>query len=258
VRRLLENGANSSFVNQIVDESVPIDTLLADPFEQARAAKCLPHPRIPLPLDLFGDGRKNSAGLDLANEDVLRALSVELGTARHYLAAPLIDGARHSRRRWREQRDQPGAVGRYRRPGDGSDGHRRRHRAAGGHPRFPGLGRHGRQGARADIVAKVGDLFEQHMGELMALAVREAGKSLPNAIAEIREAVDFLRYYAEEAREARRSARAGCGDVHQPVELPAGHLHGPGRRGAGRRQRGAGQAGRADPLDRAPRRAAVP
>jgi RHH-type proline utilization regulon transcriptional repressor/proline dehydrogenase/delta 1-pyrroline-5-carboxylate dehydrogenase len=91
VRRLLENGANSSFVNQIVDESVPIDTLLADPFEQARAAKCLPHPRIPLPLNLYGAERKNSAGLDLANEDVLRA-GDRAGAPRHYLAAPLIDG----------------------------------------------------------------------------------------------------------------------------------------------------------------------
>ncbi|HEX8784919.1 MAG TPA: bifunctional proline dehydrogenase/L-glutamate gamma-semialdehyde dehydrogenase PutA, partial [Telluria sp.] len=92
VRRLLENGANTSFVNQIVDESVPIDSLLADPFEQARAAKCLPHPRIPLPRDLYPDGRKNSAGIDLANEDVLSALAQELATRRHYLATPLIDG----------------------------------------------------------------------------------------------------------------------------------------------------------------------
>jgi hypothetical protein len=96
------------------------------------------------------------------------------------------------------------------------------------------------------------------MAELMALAVREAGKSLPNAIAEIREAVDFLRYYAKRAAKHGDAQRTRCGDLHQPMELPAGDFHRPGRGRTGRRQRGAGQAGRADPADRAPRRAAVP
>jgi RHH-type proline utilization regulon transcriptional repressor/proline dehydrogenase/delta 1-pyrroline-5-carboxylate dehydrogenase len=211
VRRLLENGANSSFVNQIVDESVPIDALLADPFEQARAARCLPHPRIPLPLNLYGAGRRNSAGLDLANEDVLRALTAELAAPRHYLAAPLVDGAL----------DAVGAAGVSNpvsnpvlNPAQAADivGQVTEatvtdvdialQAAANAFPGWEGLGAQ----ARADIVAKVGDLFEQHMGELMALAVREAGKSLPNAIAEIREAVDFLRYYAEEVRETAAEA----------------------------------------------------
>jgi RHH-type proline utilization regulon transcriptional repressor/proline dehydrogenase/delta 1-pyrroline-5-carboxylate dehydrogenase len=203
VRRLLENGANSSFVNQIVDESVPIDTLLADPFEQARAAKCLPHPRIPLPLDLYGDERKNSAGLDLANEDVLRGLAAELSAPRHYLAAPLVDGPL----------DAVGAVNVIN-PAQSADivgqvteatvadVDTALQAAAQAFPAWQGLG----AGARADIIARVGSLFERDMGELMALAVREAGKSLPNAIAEIREAVDFLRYYANEIRETAADA----------------------------------------------------
>jgi RHH-type proline utilization regulon transcriptional repressor/proline dehydrogenase/delta 1-pyrroline-5-carboxylate dehydrogenase len=197
VRRLLENGANSSFVNQIVDESVAIDTLLADPFEQARAAKCLPHPRIPLPLDLYGNGRKNSAGVDLANEDVLRALAAELGAPRHYLAVPLIDG----------QLEAVGAINVIN-PAQSADivgqvtealvgdVDTALQAAENAFPHWEGLG----AAARADIIARVGDLFERQRSELMALAVREAGKSLPNAIAEIREAVDFLRYYAAEIR----------------------------------------------------------
>jgi RHH-type proline utilization regulon transcriptional repressor/proline dehydrogenase/delta 1-pyrroline-5-carboxylate dehydrogenase len=217
VRRLLENGANSSFVNQIVDESVPIDTLLADPFEQARAAKCLPHPRIPLPLGLYGAERRNSAGRDLANEDVLRELALELGTPRHYLAAPLVDG----------QLEAVGAINVVN-PAQSADivGQVTEATVADvdtalqaadkAFPAWEGMG----ASARADIVAKVGDLFEDHMGVLMALAVREAGKSLPNAIAEIREAVDFLRYYANEIRESGDAKALGAVTCISPWNFP--------------------------------------
>ncbi len=217
VRRLLENGANSSFVNQIVDESVPIETLLTDPFDAARAANCLPHPRIPLPQALYPDGRKNSGGLDLANEDVLAALAGELGTARPYVAAPLIDG----------QREAAGSVNIVN-PAQSADivGHITEATvgdvdtalgaAVAAAPAWEGLG----NAARADILLRVGDLFEQHQAELMALAVREAGKSLPNAIAEIREAVDFLRYYATEIRSASTSRGLGPVTCISPWNFP--------------------------------------
>jgi len=217
VRRLLENGANSSFVNQIVDESVPIDTLLADPFAQARAAKCLPHPRIPLPLDLYGDGRKNSAGLDLANEDVLRKLGDELAAPRHYLAAPLVDGPLEAVGAVNvinpaQSADIVGQVT----EATVADVDTALQAAANAFANWEGLGAAG----RADIVARVGDLFEQHMAELMALAVREAGKSLPNAIAEIREAVDFLRYYAEETRIGGDADALGAVTCISPWNFP--------------------------------------
>jgi RHH-type proline utilization regulon transcriptional repressor/proline dehydrogenase/delta 1-pyrroline-5-carboxylate dehydrogenase len=201
VRRLLENGANSSFVNQIVDESVPIDTLLADPFEAARAAKCLPHPRIPLPLALYPDGRRNSAGLDLANENVLADLAQELGNKpgaqRQVLAAPLIDGPLEAVGAVNVINPAQSAdiVGQVTEATVG-DVDTALQAAVAVAPGWESLGAN----ARADILLRVGDLFEQHRGELMALAVREAGKSLPNAIAEIREAVDFLRYYAFDIR----------------------------------------------------------
>jgi RHH-type proline utilization regulon transcriptional repressor/proline dehydrogenase/delta 1-pyrroline-5-carboxylate dehydrogenase len=217
VRRLLENGANSSFVNQIVDEAVPIATLLADPFEQARAAKCLPHPRIPLPLNLFGAERKNSAGLDLANEDVLRTLAGELGTARQHFAAPLIDGPLEAVGAVNvinpaQSADIVGQVT----EATVADVDTALQAAQLAFPAWEGLG----ASARADIIAKVGDLFEQHMGELMALAVREAGKSLPNAIAEIREAVDFLRYYSAEIRASGDAHALGAVTCISPWNFP--------------------------------------
>jgi RHH-type proline utilization regulon transcriptional repressor/proline dehydrogenase/delta 1-pyrroline-5-carboxylate dehydrogenase len=217
VRRLLENGANSSFVNQIVDESVPIDTLLADPFEQARAARCLPHPRIPLPLNLYGAERQNSAGLDLANEDVLRDLADELGKARPYLAAPLVDGPLEAVGAINVINPAQSAdiVGQVTEATVG-DVDTALQAAANAFANWEGLG----AAARADIIAKVGDLFEQNMAELMALAVREAGKSLPNAIAEIREAVDFLRYYAAEIRAEGDAKALGAVTCISPWNFP--------------------------------------
>ena len=221
VRRLLENGANSSFVNQIVDESVPIETLITDPFEAARAANCLPHPRIPLPQALYPDGRKNSAGLDLANEDVLANLARELGTARPYLATPLLG------QEFNGQREAMGAINIVN-PAQAADIVGQVLEASVGEvdtaltaavaaaPAWEGLG----NAARAAVLLRVGDLFEQHQAELMALAVREAGKSLPNAIAEIREAVDFLRYYAAEIRAASASRALGPVSCISPWNFP--------------------------------------
>lgn len=217
VRRLLENGANSSFVNQIVDASVPIDSLLADPFDQARAAHCLPHPRIPLPADLFPDGRRNSAGLDLANENVLAALAADLGTPRTYAAVPLVDGPLEAVGAVNivnpaQKADIVGQVT----EATVADVDTALQAAESAQPIWAGLG----NAARADIVARVGDLFEQHQGELMALAVREAGKSLPNAIAEVREAVDFLRYYAAEIRMADPARALGTVTCISPWNFP--------------------------------------
>ncbi|MFS2217952.1 trifunctional transcriptional regulator/proline dehydrogenase/L-glutamate gamma-semialdehyde dehydrogenase [Telluria sp. Tellsp104] len=217
VRRLLENGANSSFVNQIVDESVPIDTLLTDPFEAARAAHCLPHPRIPLPLTLFPDGRRNSAGLDLANEHVLAELAADLGTPRHYVAAPLVDGpiAAAGKLNIVNPAQSADIVGQVT-EATTADVDTALQAAVHAAPGWEGVGNAG----RADIIARVGDLFEQYRGELMALAVREAGKSLPNAIAEVREAVDFLRYYAAEIRNAPEARALGPVTCISPWNFP--------------------------------------
>ena len=206
VRRLLENGANSSFVNQIVDEKVAIDTLLADPFEQARAAGGKPHPAIALPLQLFGAERKNSSGLDLVNEHMLTATAEGLAKQRQHKAMPLIAGPAEASETARVvnpamSSDVVGQVQEATRADVDT--------ALAAAAAFAGEWEATGVETRAAILERTADLFEQNGTELMALAVREAGKSLPNAIAELREAVDFLRYYAVEIRASKAEAKNG-------------------------------------------------
>ncbi|MGZ5199452.1 MAG: trifunctional transcriptional regulator/proline dehydrogenase/L-glutamate gamma-semialdehyde dehydrogenase [Telluria sp.] len=217
VRRLLENGANSSFVNQIVDESVPIDSLLADPFETARAYGCQPHPAIKLPSALYGADRKNSAGTDLSNEDTLRALAADLSRQRTYDAGPLIAGS--------VQADAPAnvinpaehadVVGQVR-EASRADVETALAAAAAFAPEWEST----TAASRAALLDRVADLYEREHAELMALAVREAGKSLPNAISEIREAVDFLRYYAEQVRATPPAKALGPVTCISPWNFP--------------------------------------
>ena len=200
VRRLLENGANTSFVNRIVDPAIPVAALVADPFETARPAGGEPHPAIPLPARLFGAARTNSAGLDLSDEEVLRRLDEELAHwGRHaWHAAPLlaIDAApAPAVREIRNPADRRDLVGDVAEADEAAVGQAL---AAAANAAAPW--HHAGAAERAEILMRAADLFETHRTELMALAVREAGKSLPNAVAEVREAVDFLRYYASEAR----------------------------------------------------------
>ena len=217
VRRLLENGANSSFVNQIVDEKVAIDTLLADPFEQARAAGGKPHPAIALPLQLFGAERKNSSGLDLVNEHMLTATAEGLAKQRQHKAMPLIAGPV-------EASDTAKVVN----PAMSSDVVGQVQEATradvdtalAAAAAFAGEWESTPVETRAAILERTADLFEQNGTELMALAVREAGKSLPNAIAELREAVDFLRYYAVEIRAAKAEGALGPVTCISPWNFP--------------------------------------
>ncbi|TFW27462.1 trifunctional transcriptional regulator/proline dehydrogenase/L-glutamate gamma-semialdehyde dehydrogenase [Massilia horti] len=217
VRRLLENGANTSFVNQIVDESVAIDTLLTDPFEVARASGGKPHPAIALPLDMFGNERQNSAGLDLSNEDALRALALSLGQQRQIEAMPLIDGPVEVSEAANvinpaQSCDIVGQV-RDASRADVETALQAAAASAAGWEATP-------TATRAAILSRVADLYEQHRDELMALAVREAGKSLPNAIAEIREAVDFLRYYSAQVRGHENGPALGAVTCISPWNFP--------------------------------------
>jgi RHH-type proline utilization regulon transcriptional repressor/proline dehydrogenase/delta 1-pyrroline-5-carboxylate dehydrogenase len=200
VRRLLENGANSSFVNQIVDEAVAIDTLITDPIVAVQKSGGEPHPQIALPRNLYGEERKNSAGVDLSNEDTLRGLEHAFAqlSAQQWQAAPLLhDGAvsigeTQAITNPADRRDLVGQVIEASR-----DDVESALRAA---TEYAVQWQAVSSGDRAQALERAADLFETHQAELMALAVREAGKSLPNAIAEVREAVDFLRYYATQSR----------------------------------------------------------
>ncbi|WP_277973219.1 trifunctional transcriptional regulator/proline dehydrogenase/L-glutamate gamma-semialdehyde dehydrogenase [Pantoea agglomerans] len=206
VRRLLENGANTSFVNRIADTSLPIDELVADPVSAveklgaSEGAIGLPHPKIPLPRDLYGDNRVNSAGLDMANEHRLASLSSALlsSAAQPCLAEPMIDGEAGAG----ELRDilNPAA------PGDRVG----QVREATEQEVSVALDAAVNNGPiwfatppqeRAAILERAAQIMEGQMQQLLGILVREAGKTYNNAIAEVREAVDFLYYYAGMVRD---------------------------------------------------------
>ena len=199
VRRLLENGANTSFVNRIVDPAVEIAELTADPVAQARATGGTPHPRIPPPAALYPD-RRNSRGIDFSDEDALRQLEQELAaTPSQLAAAPILgDDGEHARQAPRpvtnpaDRNDIVGSIEEAsaaevtRAIGIASD-------AGTVWSRTPAA-------ERAACLERAADLLESERATLIALAVREAGKTLPNAMGEVREAADFCRYYAAQAR----------------------------------------------------------
>lgn len=173
VRRLLENGANSSFVHQLADEHSTDEQLLADPVEKIAALGGTRHPGIPLPNDLFMPQRSNSQGLDLEDRRVLKR--VQKGIAKRSDIGP-----------------EPAPV---------EDVAPLVERASAAFSSWAAIAIE----ARAACLIRLADLFEERRGELMALAVHEANKTIPDALAEVREAIDFCRYYAGEAVEKLQS-----------------------------------------------------
>jgi RHH-type proline utilization regulon transcriptional repressor/proline dehydrogenase/delta 1-pyrroline-5-carboxylate dehydrogenase len=224
VRRLLENGANTSFVNRIVDETPPVDEIIADPIVRLARLPSKQHPRIALPRDLYGAERKNSRGLDLHQPPVLAALREGLVEAlrRPWSAAPIIGGV-----------EQTGTVEPVLDPSDrrrqvgsvvsaGADALdralTRASRSAPSWDRMPAT-------ERAAILEAAGDLYEDRTAELMALIIREGGRTIPAALAEVREAVDYLRYYALRARADFTAPATLSGPTGERNELA---LHGRG------------------------------
>ncbi len=199
VRRLLENGANSSFVNRIVDERLPVAEIVADPVQRIAAASVKPHPGIPLPPQLFGAGRRNSRGIDLADPAALRSLRSAMTAAdRSWQAAPLIAGRLltvNGEREARSPADRRQVLGCVLEADSAAvdAAVSTASRAFRGWERTPA-------DTRAACLERAADAMEAAMPELMTLCIREAGKTLPDAVAEVREAVDFLRYYAVRAR----------------------------------------------------------
>ena len=213
VRRLLENGANSSFVSQIVDEKISIDQLIRSPFDTIAEQGIHLHAALPLPCDLYGKGRLNSQGFDLSNENVLQQLQQELNraAAQQFQTASVVNG-----------KSRPvGAGQQVRNPADHSDvvgsvsfadaalAQEAVAAAVAAQAAWNGTP----AAERAACLRRFADLLERHAPALMMLAVREAGKTLNNAIAEVREAVDFCRYYADEAEHTLPQGSQGVGTV---------------------------------------------
>ncbi len=199
VRRLLENGANTSFVNRIVDERAPIDEIVADPIARLAALPRKPHPKIPLPRDLFQPERCNSQGLDLADPRALADLRKGLAEALRQTApaAPIVGGTELAGTKISvfdpsDRRRQIGTVVAAG-PGTVEQALARAVHAAPSWNNTPAE-------QRAAILERAADLYEQHRAALMALIIREGGRTVPAALSEVREAVDFLRYYAARAR----------------------------------------------------------
>jgi RHH-type proline utilization regulon transcriptional repressor/proline dehydrogenase/delta 1-pyrroline-5-carboxylate dehydrogenase len=198
VRRLLENGANTSFVNRIVDEATPIRDLVADPVEVVRGFNAIPHPRIPLPAQLFGAERTNSMGVNPANDSELVALVAAVnGALKPWHAAPLVPGASSTGATVRstDPADRRREIGEWR-AADSATVERALANATEAQAEWDRLP----AASRARILEHAAELMEQRRGELIALCVREAGKTVPDSVAEVREAVDFLRYYAQQGR----------------------------------------------------------
>ena len=207
VRRLLENGANSSFVNRIWDEGFSIEELVRDP--AAEAAQIAPpgstHSMIKLPRELYPD-RANSRGIDLSNEVALAQLSVNLeeSARRNWVAEPMIPGLQIARsgQPVRNPANHTDIVGKvcFALPRDAEFACRNAQAATAKWAAMP-------VDQRAQCLERAADLLEGQAEELLGLIMREAGKSAANAIAELREAVDFLRYYAVQARQTLGGAK---------------------------------------------------
>jgi RHH-type proline utilization regulon transcriptional repressor/proline dehydrogenase/delta 1-pyrroline-5-carboxylate dehydrogenase len=199
VRRLLENGANSSFVHQLADPDVGEAELLADPADKVARTGGQPHPSIPRPIDLFQPERRNSRGIDLGDGEVLGETMRAVARARQgaFHAAPLVAG-----------KAQAGAARAVRSPADPGETvgtvvdsspeaiEAALAAAAVAQPAWNAVGVE----PRAKALEHLADRLEADTINLLALLQAEAGKTLPDALAEVREAVDFCRYYAARAR----------------------------------------------------------
>jgi RHH-type proline utilization regulon transcriptional repressor/proline dehydrogenase/delta 1-pyrroline-5-carboxylate dehydrogenase len=183
-------------VNRIADEDVPVDALVGDPVAELAALEPKRNPLIPLPRDIFGPERHNSAGVDLSDPLVREPLEARLKVleSRSWTAAPTL-GSGDKARPITSPFDRRITVGEVRDASE-ADVDAMAKAAAAAQPAWDALGGE----ARAQLIERAADLFEDHADEFFSLCIREAGKTLPDAVLEVREAVDFLRFYAGEAR----------------------------------------------------------
>ncbi|HYC95700.1 MAG TPA: bifunctional proline dehydrogenase/L-glutamate gamma-semialdehyde dehydrogenase PutA [Sphingomicrobium sp.] len=195
VRRLLENGANSSFVNRIADDDIPVDELVRDAVAELGRLEPKRNPAIPLPNEIFGKSRRNSAGCDLSDPLVREPLLKRLKAleSRSWTAKPTL--GKGEARPITSPTDRRIEIGTVFEP-SAAEVDRMVHAADAAQVSWDALGGE----ARANLLDRTADLFEEHREEFFSLCIREAGKTLVDAVLEVREAVDFLRFYASEAR----------------------------------------------------------
>jgi RHH-type proline utilization regulon transcriptional repressor/proline dehydrogenase/delta 1-pyrroline-5-carboxylate dehydrogenase len=226
VRRLLENGANSSFVNRFMDAEVPPSELIQDPVDLTRSQPLRRHPKIPIPRDIYSDQPQpwlNARGIDLHEAIEVAPLlqKMQQAVAAPLKAAPIVGGE------WRSgssqnvlnPADRKQVVGQVvNADAEAIDAALARATAA-----QPGWDRRGAD-ARASCLEKAAELMERDCEALMGIITAEAGRTIDDALSEVREAVDFLRYYAQQAR-AHFTPQALPGPTGEVNELS---LHGRG------------------------------
>ncbi|WP_136253040.1 bifunctional proline dehydrogenase/L-glutamate gamma-semialdehyde dehydrogenase PutA [Onishia niordana] len=220
VRRLLENGANSSFVHQLVDPRVPVESLCVHPVETLKQFKTFSNNRIPLPKDIYGPNRANSKGVNLNIKSQYQPLMDEMAKFmdKEYNAKPLLafdiaddSDARHDVLCPFDRKVKVGSV-----QWTNKDQASKAVDAAwAAFPRWDKTP----VAERAAIIRRLGDLMEENLAELMTLCSREGGKLLTDGVDEIREAVDFCRYYATRAEELFGTATPLPGPTGESNEL---------------------------------------
>ncbi|HXA39130.1 MAG TPA: bifunctional proline dehydrogenase/L-glutamate gamma-semialdehyde dehydrogenase PutA [Phenylobacterium sp.] len=222
VRRLLENGANTSFVHALLDERTPVEKVVSDPIATVEASGGAPHARIPLPADLYGPSRRNSQGLDLSIAASRETLAGAVAALPPLTAAPIVRGKTNSGKG--APRVSPSDLSRP--VGQASDAtiadvDAAYAAAAAAQPAWNDLGGEG----RAPVLRAMADALEANRERLIAICAREAGKTLSDGVAEVREAADFCRYYAMLAERQFAHPETLRGPVGETNQLS---LHGRG------------------------------
>ena len=222
VRRLLENGANTSFVHALLDERTPVEKVVSDPIAAVEASGGAPHPRIPLPVDLYGPSRKNSGGMDLSIADTRDALATAIAALPALEAGPIVSGKTPQAKG--AMRVSPSNLKRV--IGTAADATPAQVEAAyaaaaKAQPAWNDLGGEG----RAPVLRAMADALEANRERLVAICALEAGKVLSDGVAEVREAADFCRYYASLAERQFGAPETLRGPVGETNELS---LHGRG------------------------------
>ncbi len=219
VRRLLENGANSSFVNRIVDEKAPISELVEDPIWKAQQVLPKINQNIPLPVNIFSPLRKNSLGFDLTNRELRANLQQKLENFvnQRWLAAPII-GGQSSRANMAQDLVSPQCLDQVIGKVTNASSDDVELALSCSTQVFPSWA-YTPVEQRAACIERFADLLEEHYSTILGLACFEAGKTWSDGIAELREAVDFCRYYAVQARKIMGSPVAFEGYTGEVNEL---------------------------------------
>lgn len=201
VRRLLENGANSSFVNAIVDESRPVESLLEDPVEKTQRLKHKYNDQIQKPISLYGAERDNSRGLDITDINHITPLKAAIDSwfEEHLLTVEQVPEGCHAVRNPANV-DEIIGFHKFDTQQQMAEKLTTAHNAFASWSQTP-------MTERANLLRRTADILERHTDELIALCIKEAGKVTSDGVDEVREAVDFCRYYAARAEELSKDNR---------------------------------------------------